>query len=201
MVLERSINEIVRRHESLRTTFAVVENRYVQVIAPQLDVPVIFDDLRKLPKSRKETATHKLVQHELLHSFDLARGPLVRARLLRLAEQEHLLLMTMHQTVVDGWSLGVFVEELAAHYEAFTAGKASPLAPLSIQYADFAHWQRNWPSHPDMVAQLAYWREQLRPPLPVVKLATTRSRRTIDNVRTGEQLRRRAGRLLHRHVA
>jgi hypothetical protein len=187
LVLERSINEVVRRHESLRTTFAVVESRYVQVIASQLNVTMIFDDLRKLPKSRKEIATHKLVQNELMHSFDLAHGPLVRTRLLRLAEQEHLLLMTMHQTVVDGWSLGVFVEELAALYQAFTAGKASPLAPLSIQYSDFADWQRNWPSHPDMVAQLAYWREQLRPPLPVMKLVTTRSRRTIDSVRTARR--------------
>ena len=187
LVLERSINEVVRRHESLRTTFAVVESRYEQVIASQLNVKVTFDDLRKLPKSRKEIATHKLVQRELLHSFDLAHGPLVRARLLRLAEQEHLLLMTMHQTVVDGWSLGVFVEELAVLYEAFTAGTASPLGPLSIQYPDFAHWQRNWPSHPDMVAQLAYWREQLQPPLAVMKLATARTRRTIDNFRTARR--------------
>jgi len=187
LVLERSINEIVRRHESLRTTFAVVESRYVQVVASQLNVPVIFDDLRKLPKSRKEIATTKLVRHEFLHSFDLAHGPLIRARVQRLAEQEHLLLMTMHQTVVDGWSLGVLFEELAALYEAFTAGAASPLAPLSVQYSDFAHWQRNWRSHPDMVAQLAYWREQLRPPLPVMKLATARPRRAIDNVRTARR--------------
>jgi acyl-CoA synthetase (AMP-forming)/AMP-acid ligase II/acyl carrier protein len=186
-VLERSINEIVRRHESLRTTFAVVDSRYVQIIASQLNVPVIVDDLRKLPKSRKETATTKLLQHEFLHSFDLAHGPLIRARLLRLAEQEYLLLMTMNQTVVDGWSLGVFVEELAALYEAFTTGTPSPLAPLSIQFSDFAQWQRDWPSHPDMVAQLAYWREQLKPPLPVMKLATARARRTIDNFRTARR--------------
>jgi acyl carrier protein len=187
IVLERSINEIVRRHESLRTTFAVVDGRYVQIIASQLNVPVIVDDLRKLPKSRKEAATTKLLQHEFLHSFDLAHGPLIRARLLRLAEQEYLLLMTMNQTVVDGWSLGVFVEELAALYEAFTTGTPSPLAPLSIQFSDFAQWQRDWPSHPDMVAQLAYWREQLKPPLPVMKLATARPRRTIDNFRTARR--------------
>jgi non-ribosomal peptide synthetase component F len=159
----------------------------MQIVASELNVPVIFDDLRKLPKSRKEIARHKLLRHELLHSFDLAQGPLVRVRLLRLEEQEHLLLLTMHQTVVDGWSLGVFVEELAALYEAFTAGKASPLAPLSIQYPDFSYWQRNWRSHPDMVAQLAYWRERLRPPLSEMKLATASTRRTIDNIRTARR--------------
>ena len=91
--LERSVNEIVRRHEILRTTFAVVEGRHVQVIAPQLTVPLAFKDLHKLRRSRKEAAAHKLVREELLHFFDLARGPLIRARLLRLAEQEHLLLI------------------------------------------------------------------------------------------------------------
>ena len=85
----------------------------------------------------------------------------------------------MHQVVCDGWSLGVLVDELAALYDAFSARKPSPLAPLSIQYADFAHWQRHWRSHPDMVAQLAYWREQLRDPLPVMKLALARTGRTI----------------------
>ncbi len=121
-VLERSINEIVRRHEILRTTFAVVDGRHVQVIAPQLTVPLAFDDLRALPRSKKETIGHQLIQEELLHSFDLAKGPLIRARLVRLAEQEHLLLISMHQVICDGWSLGVFVEELVALYDAFSAG-------------------------------------------------------------------------------
>ena len=106
---------------------------------------------------------------------------------MRLAEQEHLLLIAMHQVICDGWSLGVLVDELAALYDAFSARKPSPLAPLSIQYADFAHWQRHWRSHPDMVAQLAYWREQLRDPLPVMKLATARPRRTIDGFRTARR--------------
>jgi hypothetical protein len=90
----------------------------------------------------------------------------------------------MHQIIGDGWSLGVLGSELTALYDAFSAGEASPLAPLSIQYADFAHWQRHWQSHPEMVVQLAYWREQLRGPLPVIELATARPRRTIDNLLT-----------------
>jgi hypothetical protein len=93
----------------------------------------------------------------------------------------------MHQTIGDGWSLGVLGDELAALYDAFSAREASPLVPLSIQYADFTHWQRRWQSHPDVVAQLGYWREQLRDPLPVMKLATGRPRSTIDGFRTARR--------------
>jgi non-ribosomal peptide synthetase component F len=187
-VLERSINEIVRRHEILRTTFAIVDGRHVQVIAPQLTVPLEFDDLHALPESKKETVGHQIVRKELLDSFDLVQGPLFRTRLVRLGDREHLLFIAMHQIIGDGWSLGVLVEELAALYDAFSAGQASPLAPLSIQYADFAYWQRRWQSQPDIVAQLAYWREQLRDPLPMMKLATrARPRRTIDHFRTARR--------------
>jgi len=186
-VLERSINEIVRRHEILRTTFAVDDGRHVQVIAPQLTMLLTFDDLHGLPESKKETAGHHLIQEEALYSFDLAQGPLLRARLVRLAEREHLLLITMHQVICDGWSLGVLVEELAALYDAFCAGQPTPLTPLSIQYADFACWQRQWQSHPNTVAQLTYWREQLHDPLPVMKLAPARPRRTIDDFRTARR--------------
>jgi acyl-CoA synthetase (AMP-forming)/AMP-acid ligase II len=186
-VLERSINEIVRRHELLRTIFDVVDGRHVQAIASCLTVPLPFDDLRALSKSKKEAIAHQLIEGELLHSFDLAQGPLFRARLVRLAGQEHLLLIAMHQVICDGWSLGVLVGELAALYDAFSAREPSPLRPLSIQYADFAHWQRHWQSHPDIVAQLAYWRGQLHDPLPVMKLAGARSGRTIDGFRTARR--------------
>jgi acyl-CoA synthetase (AMP-forming)/AMP-acid ligase II len=186
-VLERSINEIVRRHEILRTTFAVGDGQHMQVIATELTVPLRFEDLQGLPKSRMGTAAHRLIQEEAVHSFDLARGPLLRARLLRLAEREHLLLITMHQAICDGWSLGVLIEELTALYDAFSAGKQTPLAPVSIQYADFACWQRQWRSYPEIVAQLAYWREQLHDPLPVMKLAPARPGRTIDDLRTARR--------------
>ena len=186
-VLERSINELVRRHEILRTTFAAVDRRPMQVIAANLAVPLAFDDLRKWSTSRKERAAHRLVQAELVHAFDLARGPLIRTRLMRLGDAEYLLLVSMHQTIVDGWSLGVLVDELVALYEGFSAGNVSPLAPLAIQYADYASWQRQWRSHPDLFAQLAYWREQLRDPLPVLSLATTRPRRGVDMLRTAQR--------------
>ncbi len=182
--LERSINEIVRRHEILRTTLAVIGGRYVQVIAPQLSVPLAFDDLRVPPRANEEAIGHQLIQEEMLHSFDLANGPLIRTRLLRLAEREYLLLISMHQAVGDGWSLGVLVEELVTLYDRFSAQAESPLAPLPYQYADFAHWQRHWKSRPEIVAQLAYWRDQLREPLPVIQLAKPGRRWTSDDLQT-----------------
>lgn len=186
-VLEHVLNEIVRRHEIFRTTFAVVGGRLVQTIAPRLAVSLDVVDLSRLPKSRKESGGHRVIKEELLHSFDLARGPLIRARLVRLAESEHLLLISMHQTLVDGWSAGVLADELAALYEAFAAGKPSPLPQLPLQFADFAAWQRQWRSHPDVAAQLGYWREELRGPLLPVTLATVRSQRAAGDLRTAQK--------------
>jgi Condensation domain len=186
-VLERSINEIVRRHEMLRTTFAVVNDEYVQATAPQLTVPLAFDDLRALSRSEKEPAAQKLLNWEALHPFDLANGPLIRARLMCLAEGTHLLVFAMHGIIQDGWSLGVLVDELVTLYDAFAAGRPSPLPPLPIQFADFAHWQRHWWSYPDIAAQLTYWREQLRDPLPALKLAPGRQRRKTHDFHTAQR--------------
>jgi hypothetical protein len=152
-----------------------------------LIVSLAFDDLRALPRLESETIELDLIQNEALHVFDLARGPLMRARLLRLADQEYLFLICMHQVVCDGWSLGVLAEELIASYDAFSGGEESPLGPLAIQFADFAHWQRQWPSHPEIAAQLEYWRGQLRDPLPLMQLAESAPERTIDDLRTVRQ--------------
>ena len=179
-LLERSLNEIVRRHEILRTTIDVAGGRLIQVIAPQLAVPLAVDDLHKLPTSKKEAAAHRLIQAELTHCFDLAHGPLIRARIVRLTEDERLLLIAMHQMIADGGSLGVIADELAALYEAFATGKASPLPP-PLQYADFAAWQRAWTSHPDVAAQLDYWRERLRGPPPALQLGAARPRRAASD--------------------
>jgi acyl-CoA synthetase (AMP-forming)/AMP-acid ligase II len=186
-VLERSINEIVRRHEMLRTTFAAVDDEYVQVIAPHLTVSLACDDLQGLSQSEKEPAIQRLLNYEALHPFDLANGPLIRARLVRLGEQTHLLLIAMHGIIQDGWSLGVLVGELVTLYDAFAAGRPSPLPPLPIQFADFAHWQRHWWSYPDIAAQLSYWREQLREPLPVLKLAPDSRRRNTHDFKTAQR--------------
>jgi non-ribosomal peptide synthetase component F len=186
-ILERSIGEIVRRHDILRTTFAEVDGRCVQVVAPQSIVPLACDDLRALPRAKRETAVRELIKQELSHSFALERGPLIRTRLVRLSEGTDLLLMLLAGIIEDGWSFGVFMRELAALYEAFAGGRPSPLAPLPIQYGDFADWQRRWRSHPDMVAQLDYWEAQLRGPLWPIKLSESRQRRKIDDFCTARQ--------------
>jgi acyl-CoA synthetase (AMP-forming)/AMP-acid ligase II len=186
-VLERSINEIVQRHEILRTTFAAIDGRCAQVIAPQLIVPLAFDDLHTMARSKIETTVRKRVQEELSHSFVLERGPLIRARLVSLAERSHLLLIAMSGIIEDGWSLGVLANELAALYGAFAARRAPPLAPLPIQYADFADWQRRWQSYPDIVAQLTYWEEQLRDPLLVMNLSRGPQKRKIDDFATARR--------------
>ena len=186
-VLERSINEIVRRHEMLRTTFAIVKGRYLQVIAPRLEVPLIFEDLHKVRSPKKRSVIQELVKNELTHRFDLVRGPLIRARLVRLTGRTHLLLINLHQMIEDGWSFGVFTGELATLVNAFAAGRPSFLAPLPVQYADFAYWQRRWRSERAIVAQLGYWREQLRKPLPLLRLATARPRRMTDDFYTARR--------------
>jgi acyl-CoA synthetase (AMP-forming)/AMP-acid ligase II len=185
-VLERAINEIVRRHEILRTTFTAVDGRCMQVIAPEVIVPLTFDDLLALPAEKIEAAVQGLVQQELSHAFVLERSPLIRPHLVRLAERSHLLLIAMAGMIEDGWSLGVLINELAALYEAFSAGRASPLTPLPIQYADFADRERRWRSYPSMVAQLTYWEAHLRDPLPV-KLTRDRRKRKIDDFTTARR--------------
>ncbi len=179
-ILERCFNSIVARHEILRTVFAVTGGGLNQVIAPHLAVPLAFDDLRRLAKAARERAGHRIINDELLHCFDLTRGPLIRTRLLGLGAHEQLLLITMHQIVVDGWSLGVLADELASLYESFAAGRAPVLPPLPIQYADFAAWQRQWRTHPDVAAQLGYWRERLREPLPAMPLGKARPKQHAD---------------------
>jgi acyl-CoA synthetase (AMP-forming)/AMP-acid ligase II len=183
-ILERSINEIVRRHDILRTSFAVIDGRFVQVIAPQLTLALTCDDLIALSPRKKDAAALAIIRAEAAYSFDLAKGPLIRARLIRLAEREHLLLVSMHQTICDGWSLGVLFEELTVLYDAFCAGAESPLPSLPLQYADFAVWQRRWKSNPAMAAQLAFWRQQLRDPLHPMQLARSAGRPRIDHLCT-----------------
>ena len=187
VALERALNEIVQRHEILRTTFAARGMRVVQNIAPQLTVPLNVADFRKLSKSRKELASHRTIKQELLHCFDLEQGPLIRAHLVRLSEKNALLLLCMHQSLVDGRSVGLLAGELAAVYDAFAAGKSSPLRPLPLQFADFAAWQRQWRSQPEMAGQLAYWRKQLADLPAAATLATRRTAYGSDDLQTAER--------------
>ena len=161
--LQHSLNEIVKRHEVLRTTFAIVDGRPVQVIAPTLTITLPVVDLRELPakpSGRPRFSGWSPRRPQL--PFNLARGPLVRATVLQLGETEYVGLLTMHHIVSDGWSTGILIRELAVLYEAFCAGRSSPLPELPIQYADFAHWQRQWLQGEVLETQLAYWKQQLR---------------------------------------
>jgi hypothetical protein len=187
-VLEQSFDELLRRHEALRTTFATVDGQLVQIIAHTVPMPLTVQDLRVLPEGEREGAAQRLIQEESRRPFDLVQGPLLRVCLLRLGEQEHRLLVTLHHIISDGWSLGILMHELTVVYEAFAAGKPSPLPALPIQYVDFAAWQRQWRHHPVMEAQLAYWKAQLREPLPVLALPTDRPRGTSVPLHTARHI-------------
>ncbi|HVB27458.1 MAG TPA: amino acid adenylation domain-containing protein, partial [Mycobacteriales bacterium] len=159
--LERSLNAVVARHESLRTSFPAVDGRPRQAIAPELRLALPVVDLRGLPAAELEAEAHRRLQADIAASFDLQRGPLLRALLLQLADDEHLVLLDVHHIVSDGWSTGVLLRELAALYAAFTTDQPASLPDLPIQYADYAAWQRARLAAGDYADQLAYWRAQL----------------------------------------
>ncbi|MCP4661783.1 MAG: AMP-binding protein, partial [bacterium] len=186
-LLERIFHEVVRRHEGLRTSFAPAAERPVQVIAEPVDRPLPLADLRQLPEIDREAEARRLIRREELRRFDLTTGPLIRFSLLRLGDQEHVALVTMHHIVTDGWSMRVFVRELAVLYEALSQGRPSPLPELPVQYADFAHWQREWLRGEVLEAQLGYWREQLAGSPPVLELPADRPRPAVQTYR-GERL-------------
>lgn len=157
--LQRALDEIVRRHEILRTSFPFVNDQPVQAVAPALELPFDVIDLGEVPEREQLIASYAK-EWASLH-FDLARGPLVRARLLRLDQSEHVLLFCMHHIIGDAWSMSVLVNEWASLYDAFAAGKPSPLGELPVQYADYAVWQREWLQGTVLDEQLDYWRRQL----------------------------------------
>jgi amino acid adenylation domain-containing protein/non-ribosomal peptide synthase protein (TIGR01720 family) len=181
--LERSLNEVARRHETLRTTFPSVGGKPVAHIAPQLQLSLPITDLRGLADEERETEARRLIDEEARRPFNLARGPLVRAALLRLANDEHILLLTMHHIISDGWSTGVLVREVAELYAAFAAGRAAPLPELPIQYVDFAAWQRQWLQNETLDAQLDYWRRRLDGATTALELPTDRPRPAVQSPR------------------
>ncbi|HKP10462.1 MAG TPA: amino acid adenylation domain-containing protein, partial [Blastocatellia bacterium] len=180
-IIERAINEIVRRHEVLRTTFSAIDGRPVQVVASSLNVPLRLTDLAHKAEATEEAL--RLATQEINQPFDLSRGPLVRARILRLDADEHVLVVAMHHIVADSWSFGVFNQELLALYDAYTAGRTSPLAELSIQYADYAVWQREWLSGDLLEAKLSHWKHLLAGAPTSVELPTDRPRPATQSYR------------------
>ena len=175
-----ALNEIVRRHESQRTTFTKAKDGSpVQVISEllTLDVPVI--DLTTQTQSQRELAATEVAAEESRTPFDLAKGPLLRAKILKLDRQDHVLLLTMHHIASDAWSAGVFFQELSTLYTAFCEGKPSPLPELAIQYADYAAWQRKFLQGKVLEDQLDYWREHLKAAPPLLQLPSDRARPDI----------------------
>jgi acyl carrier protein len=172
--LAAALGEIVRRHEVLRTLFCATEGRPVQVIgaAQPMLLPVV--DLGGLVASDQQEEGRRLTGGEARRPFHLSRGPLLRACLIRLAGEEHLALLTMHHIASDGWSMEIFTREVSLLYASFLSGRPSPLADLSIQYADFAHWQRSWLTGEVLAEELSHWREQLAGAPPALELPTDR---------------------------
>jgi len=163
-VLDRSINEIIRRHEILRTTFPVVEGQPVQAIAPELTLPLNIVNLQDLPTAQREAEALHISQLQMSHHFDLANGPLIKTTLLQLSSEEHWLLVPMHHIITDGWSVGIFLQELETLYNAFSLGLPSPLPEVPLQYADFTIWQRQQFNEEVLAQQLSYWLQKLATP-------------------------------------
>ncbi|MBR8835865.1 MAG: amino acid adenylation domain-containing protein [Stigonema ocellatum SAG 48.90 = DSM 106950] len=180
--LEQSFHEIVRRHEVLRTIFAMVDGEPVQVISPSVNFIIPLVDLTELPETAQKVKVQQLATNEAQHPFDLAHGPLLRVTLLKLGEAEHVLLFVMHHIVSDAKSCGIIIQELAVLYKAFSVGQPSLLPELSIQYADFAYWQRQWLQGAVLAEQLAYWKQQLADTPPVLALPTDRSSLGVQNL-------------------
>ncbi|MEH2355889.1 amino acid adenylation domain-containing protein [Nostoc sp.] len=187
--LAQSLVEIVRRHETLRTTFAIANKQVVQKIAQQPILPFSAVDLRKLSESKTErkALAQRFVSEEKNQPFDLEQEPLLRIKLLRLSDAEHLLIITIHHLVCDGWSVDVFLQELTKLYAAFCHGQPSPLADLPIQYADFAHWQQQWVARPVFVSDLNYWKQQLGNSTLLLQLPTDRPRLPVRTFQGASQ--------------
>ena len=181
--LEQSINDILRRHEVLRTTFQTVNGQPVQFVNTHRSTTLPVVDLRELPETEQGAKVLKLTLEEANRPFNLARGPLFRSTLLRLGEEESRLLVTVHHIVFDGWSVGIFFRELSALYEAFCTGSTALLPDLLIQYSDFARWQLQRLQGKIIDQQLAYWKQQLRGGSPLLELPTDRPRPTVQSYR------------------
>ncbi|WP_392535132.1 amino acid adenylation domain-containing protein [Nostoc sp. C117] len=187
VALEQSLYEIINRHEALRTNFITVDGKPSQLIQTQRNWTVTVVDLKHLSTTEQEIATQQLVQKQAIEPFDLANQALVRATLIVLSETEHIFLVCMHHIVSDAWSMGVFIQELATLYNAYSQGEPSPLTPLSIQYADFALWQRQWLQGGVLQSQLNYWQQQLKDAPALLSLPTDRPRGSVQTFAGGHQ--------------
>ena len=201
--LEKTLSEIIRRHEALRTTFVEKNGKPYQVIAPSKPIQLSVINLEDLPETEREAEVQRLATEEARKPFDLSKGPLCRFFLMRLKTEEHVLVLNIHHIVTDGWSMGVFTRELVALYTAFSPPSIPPqggntrvsslrgaegvLKDLPIQFADFAIWQREWLQGEVLKEQLSYWKQQLSGRLPVLELPTDRPRPQFQSCQGGHQ--------------
>ncbi|HYO83077.1 MAG TPA: amino acid adenylation domain-containing protein, partial [Bryobacteraceae bacterium] len=181
--LERTLSELVRRHEVLRTRFLAVDGEPVQVIEAAEPLRLEVLDLSAMPEVERTAETQRVVEEESTCPFDLLRGPLLRMSLIRLGAEEHVALVTMHHIISDGWSIGVLIREVAALYAAYVRGEESPLEELPIQYADFAHWQRTWLQGEVLAAQLDYWRAELAGAPTILEIPIDKPRPPVQTYR------------------
>lgn len=181
-LLEKVFYAIIERHDVFRTRFDMVDDEPVQVIAASVDYHLPVEDLSQLKADEQEAEVHSRVVAEASQPFDLANGPLLRTRLLKLADEDYVLLANKHHIISDGWSMGILMQEIATLYQAFQQGKPSPLPELPIQYADFAIWQRGWLQGEVLQKQIDYWKEKLAD-VPVLELATDYARPTKPDQR------------------
>ncbi|HEV3048982.1 MAG TPA: condensation domain-containing protein, partial [Longimicrobium sp.] len=188
-VLERALGEVVRRHEALRTTFGESEGVPFQRVHPAGAARLELTDLSRLAPEERDAEARRLAREEVQRPFDLRAGPLFRMGLLRLAEDDHVLVLAMHHVVSDGWSTGLLFGELSALYEAFARGEPSPLPELPVQYADFAVWQRGWLSGEVLERQIAWWRDRLEGAPPLLELPTDHPRPAVPDTRAGRVFR------------
>jgi amino acid adenylation domain-containing protein len=185
--LEIVVQEIVRRHEALRTNFEMVNGSPIQIIHPNPKVNMQVVDLQDFTEVEQSVQVQQLITQEAARSFNLAHDPLLRVTLLKLGENSHVLLLVMHHIVSDGWSMTVFIRELSALYQSFSKGVPSPLPELPIQYADFTIWQRQWLQGKVLETQLNYWKQQLAGAQPLLELPTDRPRPPVQTFRGGTQ--------------
>ena len=186
-LLHQALQEIVRRHESLRTNFKAMNGYPVRVILPKLDLPMPIVNLQHLPSAEKLPEVQRLGEQEIQQPFNLAQDSLLRVTLLQLDTDDYVLLMTMHHIITDGWSTGVLSHELEVLYGALVEGKPSPLPPLPIQYADFAAWQKQPDTAQMLAPQLNYWQQKLAAAPPLLELPTDYPRKTIQTAKGGKE--------------
>ncbi|WP_334878116.1 amino acid adenylation domain-containing protein [Nostoc sp.] len=184
--LEQSFNEIVRRHEALRTNFVIQSGQPVQLINPTLTITLPIIDLRQLPQDEREIQARQFTNQEAQRCFNLSTDSLLQTKLLRLDETQYILLLNMHHIVSDGWSIGVLIQEIAALYTAFANNQPSFLPKLTIQYADFAYWQRQWLQGEVLEKQLGYWQKQLDD-ISILNLPTDRPRLAVQTYQGARQ--------------